>query len=217
MFSEDDSDGILLVDVDNAFNRINRNVMLHSIRIICPIIATNVINSYSQEATLLISGGEEITSAECTTQDDPTAMPVYAIGSLPLLNITITDAAYADNISCVEKLRNILTWWDKLNIFGPKIRYFPVANKQWLILQAKKVNEIVKRIFKDTNLNITNKGKRHLGEVVGMEELRKEYVIMRVNELVTKLKLQTKIYKFYPQAAYCAFISGFSQKFNYII
>ena len=47
MFSEDDSDAILLVDADNVFNRINRNVMLHNIRIICPIIATYVINSYS--------------------------------------------------------------------------------------------------------------------------------------------------------------------------
>ena len=40
MFSEDDSNTILLVDPDNAFNRINQNVILHNIRIICPIIAT---------------------------------------------------------------------------------------------------------------------------------------------------------------------------------
>ena len=32
------------------------------------------------------------------------------------------------------------------------------------------------------NMNITNEGKRHLGAVVGTEEFRKEYVIMRVNE-----------------------------------
>ena len=51
MFSEDDSDVILLVDADNAFNRLNQNVMLDNIRIICPIIATHVINSYSREAT----------------------------------------------------------------------------------------------------------------------------------------------------------------------
>ena len=110
MFSEDYSDAVLLVDVDNAFNRINRNVMLHNIRIICPIIATNVINSYSRETRLFISGGEEITSAEVTKQGDPTAIPIYALGSLPLLNIKTTGntkyAAYADDISCVGKLRN---------------------------------------------------------------------------------------------------------------
>ena len=47
MFSEDDRHAILLVDADNSFNRINRNVMLHNTRIICPIIATYVINSDS--------------------------------------------------------------------------------------------------------------------------------------------------------------------------
>ena len=76
MFSEDDSDEILLVDADNAFNRIDRNVILHNIRIICPIIATYVINSYGREARLFISGGKEITSAEGTIQGDPTAMSI---------------------------------------------------------------------------------------------------------------------------------------------
>ena len=68
MFSEDNSDAILLVD---AFNQTNRNVMLHKIRIICPIIATYVINSNSREARFFILGGEEITSAEGITQGDP--------------------------------------------------------------------------------------------------------------------------------------------------
>ena len=182
--------------------------MLHNIRIICPIIATYVINSYSREARLFISGGEEITSAKGTTQGDSTAMPIYELGSLPLLNITTTDkskcAAYADDISCVGKLRNILTWWNKLNTFGPKLEYFPKAKKSWLIVKPEKY-ETAKGIFKDTNLNITNEGKRHLGAVVGTEEFKKEYVIMRVNEWVTDLKLLTKIAKFYPQVAYCAF------------
>ena len=129
IFSEDDCDAILLVDADNTFNRINRNIMLHNIRIICPIIATYVINSYSREARLFISEGEEIT----------TAMTIYALGSLPLLSITTTDntkhPAYADDISCVGKLRNMLTWWNKLNTFGPKLGYFPKANKSWLIVK----------------------------------------------------------------------------------
>ena len=124
MLSKDDSETILLVDADNAFNQINRNIMLHNIRIICPIIATYVINLYSVEARLFISGGEKITPAEGTTQVHPTAMPIYALGSLPLLNITTTNntkcAAYADDINCVGKLGNILTCWNKLNIFGPK-------------------------------------------------------------------------------------------------
>ena len=178
--------------------------MLHNIRIICSIIPTYVINSCSGEARLFISGGEEITSTEGSTQVDSTAMPICALGSLPLLNITTTDnkkyAAYADAISCVGKRRNILTWWNKLNTFGPNVGYFPKANKSWLIVKSEKY-ETAKGIFKDTNLNITNEGKRHLGAVVGTEEFRKEYVIMGVNEWVAELKLLTKI----------------RQKFNYVI
>ena len=87
------------------------------------------------------------------TQSDPTAMPIYVLGSLPLLNITTTDSTkyvlYADDISCEGKLRNILICWNKLNTFGQKIGYFPKANKWWLIVKQEKC-ETAKAIFKDT-------------------------------------------------------------------
>ena len=70
------------------------------------------------------------------------------------------------------------------------------------------IYETAKGMFKDTNLNITNQGKRHLGAAVGTEEFRKEYMMMRVNEDVAQLKLLSNIAKLYPQAAYCAFTSG---------
>ena len=77
--------------------------------------------------------------------------------------------------------------------------------------------ETAKRIFNETNLNINNEGKRNLGAVVGTEEFRKEFVIIRVNDWVAELKLLSKIAEFCSQAAYCAFTSGFRQKFNYVI
>ena len=96
-------------------------------------------------------------------------MSIYTLGFLQLLNITATVntkyAAYADDISCVGKLRNILTWWKKLNTFGPKMGYFRRANKSRLIVRPEKY-ETAKGIFKDTNLNTTNEGKRHFGVVV---------------------------------------------------
>ena len=39
MFSEDDSHPILLVDAYNVFNQINQIIMLHNIRVMCPISA----------------------------------------------------------------------------------------------------------------------------------------------------------------------------------
>ena len=61
------------------------------------------------------------------------------------------------------------------------------------------------------------KVKRDLGAEVGTEEFRKEYVAMRVNKWVDELMLLSKIAKSYPPAAYCAFTSGFREKFNYVI
>ena len=135
-------------------------------------------------------------------------MAIYALGSLPATTTGSTKhAAYADDIRCVGKLRGILTWWKKLNTFGPKIGYFPKSNKSWLIVKPEKYETAI-GIFKDTNLNITNESKRHLGALVGAEDFRKEYVIMRANKELTKLKLLAKIAKFYPQATYCAFTSS---------
>ena len=47
----------------------------------------------------------------------------------------------------------MLTWWNKLNTFGPNIGYFPKAKKSWLIVELEKY-ETAKGIFKDTKLNI---------------------------------------------------------------
>ena len=44
--------------------------------IICPITAAYITNLYSQEISLLISGGEETTSAEGTTQGGPNSASI---------------------------------------------------------------------------------------------------------------------------------------------
>ena len=61
IFDEIDTEAILLVDASNAFN-LNRKVMLHNIRITCPLIATFAINSYQNPERLFVTGGCEIAS-----------------------------------------------------------------------------------------------------------------------------------------------------------
>ena len=55
-FNDDDNDveGILQVDAINAFNTINRQVLLHNIKIICPHLATYVVNCYGLPARLFV-------------------------------------------------------------------------------------------------------------------------------------------------------------------
>ena len=71
------TEAVLLVDVANAFNSVNCQVFLHNICILCPQIATYVINCYTLPSRLFIIGGTEIPSSEATTQGDPTAMSIY--------------------------------------------------------------------------------------------------------------------------------------------
>jgi len=73
IFEADDTDAVLLIDASNAFNALNRAISLHNIRVLCPVIAAYVINTYRKLARLFITGGKEIMSAEGTTQGDGTS------------------------------------------------------------------------------------------------------------------------------------------------
>ena len=86
VFNEEGADGVLLIDVTNAFNQMNRTVAMHNIRITCKEIALYITNTYRSPSRLFISGGGEISSQEGTTQGDPLAMPWYAINT----NLTIS-------------------------------------------------------------------------------------------------------------------------------
>jgi len=175
MFEEEDCDAVLLIDADNAFNRINRKMMLHNIRVVCPIIATYVINTYQHEARLFINGGKEILSKEGTTQGDPAAMPVYALGLAPLLDsISTSDTrqgAYADDIGALGKLEHLLMWWNRLVDIGPKAGYYPKPMKSWLVVKPE-MEENAKNMFKGTSINVTSNGARHLGATIGTIDYR---------------------------------------------
>lgn len=67
IFEADDTDAVLFIDASNAFNALNRATSLHNIRVLCPVIAAYVINTYRKSARLFITGGKEIMSAEGTT------------------------------------------------------------------------------------------------------------------------------------------------------
>ena len=46
IFSSAEAEAMLLVDASNAFNSMNRNMALQNVRIICPSLATILINTY---------------------------------------------------------------------------------------------------------------------------------------------------------------------------
>ena len=64
-------------------------------------------------------------------------------------------------------MMQIKKWWDALNTLGPDYRYFPNAKKCWIISKEDK-EERVKQVFKDTAVNITVQGQKHLVAVIGL-------------------------------------------------
>ena len=86
IFTADDTEAVLLIDAENAFNAINRKVMLHNIT---PIISTYNSNCYNCPVRLFITGGAEIKSLKGTTSGDPTAMAAYALAVTPLLSFLL--------------------------------------------------------------------------------------------------------------------------------
>ena len=85
IFEADEMDAVLLIDSSNAFNARNRAAALHNIRVLCPTLATYVINTYRQPVRLFITDGEELISAESTTQGDSLSMSLYGISLQPLI------------------------------------------------------------------------------------------------------------------------------------
>ena len=89
VWDEDETEAIIQVDADNAFNRLNRQVALHNIRELCPSFHRYLYNHYQMPAQLIINDHvklEKISSEEGPTQGDVAAMANYALGITPLVN-----------------------------------------------------------------------------------------------------------------------------------
>ena len=56
IFSEKNTEAVLLIEAENAFNSISRKVMLHNLKFLCPLIST-YINSYYAAPALHFSRG----------------------------------------------------------------------------------------------------------------------------------------------------------------
>ena len=80
MFNEDDTEAVLMVDTSNAFNSINREAFLHKAKVLCSALSTfiqyQVIYLFAQE-------GKRLKSLEGTTQGDPAALAIHALGITP--------------------------------------------------------------------------------------------------------------------------------------
>ena len=166
LFEEDMIHRFIQIDASKPFNLINRTLLLHSGRILFPEIATYINNCYIKPSRLFITDGKEISSKEGTTQDNPIAMGMYALGLMLLLALIISNntenliqVAFADDLTCVGKIHE-LTEWRKIVLHHCRyLGYYVNEWKSWLIMKEE-YTQIANKTFRDYNIKITTDGSR---------------------------------------------------------
>jgi hypothetical protein len=245
VFEHDDTDAVLLVDAQNAFNRLNRRAALHNIRFICPPFAVLLINWYRRPARLFVAGGLEIASEEGTTQGCPCAMQMYALAVLPLIDrlrstlrgqreeggarregsegveeqqdppVQGVQAWYADDSQAAGRLRALRAWWDVLARDGPGYGYHVNADKTYLVVKSRVLEE-AKKVFAGTGVHVVDEAHRDLGAAIGELSKTQRYVEGKVEEWTRMVEELARIARVQPHAAYSAYVTGLSQKWTFM-
>ena len=217
IYSDSSTQGVLLVDATNAFNCINHQVSLHNMQSLCPPLANILINTYRKDILYYIDG-HHLLSSEGTTQGDPLAMAMYSINVTPLIaslqDPSVAQVWFADDVTAGGTLQGLYTWWTKLQDLGSMYGYYPNAAKTWLIVKQAYLSSARQQIA-DTGVNITVKGKHHLGTVLGSRCFTKAYVSEKVESWSYCVGLLSDIAKIHPHAAYAAFVHGVCSKWTY--
>ena len=218
IFEDPSSEGALFVDATNAFNLLNRQTALLNIHALCPSVARVLTNTYRNNSPLFIEG-ETLLSCEGTTQGDPLAAAMYAIGVLPLirkLNHLAHQLWFADDASAGGHLTNLLAWWEKLNELGPAFGYYPNASKTWLVVKDEHFHA-AQDLFNTHGVKITTSGHKHLGSAIGDESFLDIFLQKKVQKWTDQLHTLSEIAQTEPHVAYCGFIHGLKSSWNYLM
>ena len=226
VFEDEETEAILLVDAENAFNKLNRKAALSNIRELCPPFHQYLQNTYQAPAKLIIPGENKydiIYSEEGCTQGDVAAMAKYGIATKPLID-KLGNAVnsqyckqvwYADDSSSAGKLREMRKWWDVLCKAGPEYGYFPLPKKTILIVKPEH-KQMAEQIFAGSEVQITDSGERHMGAVIGSKSSKETYVQKKVDKWVEDVKELAKIAADEPQVAYASFTKAISHRWTYV-
>mmetsp|Transcript_14155 Transcript_14155/g.22160 ORF Transcript_14155/g.22160 Transcript_14155/m.22160 type:complete len:151 (-) Transcript_14155:1287-1739(-) len=104
---------IVLVDASNAFNSLDRQAALWNCRILWSRASLFLFNTYHRGYGIFVKGvAQPVLSREGTTQGDPLAMLMYAVGVLPLVRKLkagkfCAQTWYADDASAGGKMGQV--------------------------------------------------------------------------------------------------------------
>ena len=214
---------IIKITNDSAtFNAVNRQAALHNIPVVCPAISIILRNTYQVPIKLFIVGEGEIDSSEGTTQGDPLAMAMYALAIRPLID-KLRDAEpnarqvwFADDATAAGRLATLHQWWQHVTTIGPDFGYYPNASKTHLVVKPELVSK-AKKMFENTEVQISTNGQRHLGAAIGTHEFIEAYAAQKIEKWVNEIESLTAIAHTHPHAAYAAFVHGVIGRWLYLM
>ena len=120
---------------------------------------------------------------------------------------------FANDATASGSLKDVRKWWEELSESGPPLGYFPNAKKCLLIIKPER-EQAAREAFRDTAINVTTEGHKHLGAALGSRSFLEEYDGERVDEWVNEV---TKLADFaisQPQACYAAFTFGLRHRWT---
>ena len=218
LWTESNTEAILLVDASNAFNSLSREAAARNAMILCPSLARVLINTYRDDSPLFIDH-EVIYSQEGTTQGDPLAMHMYAIGTLRLIHKLpncVQHIWLADDASAGGQIDHLRTWWDSIQEMGPDFGYLCNAGKSSLIVKEEDLPR-AESMFSGTGIIITVEGKKHLGAPLGTDVFGEYFISAKVAKWVEEIKQLSIIAESQPHAAYSALTNGLIGRWTFLM
>ena len=163
--------------------------------------------------------GESILSQEGTTQGDPLAMYMYALGIMPMKRLADEAGAvqswFADDSSAAARLRRLRLWWDIMDKRGPAYGCYVNPKKSVLVVKERCYQEATE-LFRDTGVMITDEGSRYLGAAIGRDSFLQSYIKTKVDEWMGELKKLAVFAQTQPQAAYSAYVTGLRGRWAFL-
>ena len=86
----------------------------------------------------------------------------------------------------------------------------------WIIAKPAK-EESVREAFKDTSINVTVQGQKHLGAAIGSREYLEEYVSEKVTNWINDIAKLAEFALSQPQACYAAYTFGLKHRWTYFL
>ena len=125
-YGKTSADAVLLIDAENPFNSLNRELALKNIKKTCPPVLTAIKNSYSNPSKLFVNK-KTIYSQEGTFQGGPLEMSMYGLAIIPLIKLLSVDNVtlkwYTDDGNAVDNLSNLRTVLVKIVSLGKFFGY----------------------------------------------------------------------------------------------